>query len=84
MAELVPHSKLAQRLFNCDINLLLESYSHRNGDKCWLNDVGVVALSFRWRQKDIDMERSASLLTMTAKRGRKRFIVSVGEFIYRN
>jgi hypothetical protein len=47
MAELVPRSKLARRLFNCRINLLPESRSHRNREKGWLNDVGVDALNFR-------------------------------------
>jgi uncharacterized protein Veg len=32
--------------------------------------------------KDIDKKMGALVLTMTAKRGRKRFIVSVGQFIY--
>jgi hypothetical protein len=82
MAELVPRSKLARMLFNCGINLLPESYSYRNDEKGWLNNVGLVALTFRRRQKDIDKKMSASVLTMTAKRRRKRFIVSVGQFIY--
>jgi uncharacterized protein Veg len=51
-------------------------------DEIWLNDVGVVILTFRLRQKAIDKEMGASVLTMTAKRGRKRSIVSIGQCLF--
>jgi hypothetical protein len=69
MAELFPLSKHARRLFNCHIYLLpSQLWKNYNNE---LNDVGAVALIFRWRQKNIDKEMGASVLTMTVKRGRK-------------
>jgi hypothetical protein len=59
---------------------LPESHSHRNYEKGWWKEVGVVN-TLRQRQNSFDKEMGASVLTMTAKRGRKQFIVTVGQLL---